>query len=191
MADQLHDSHDIPAYVYTPLQKEHDEIRILVLEPAWDHGSPIHVSFEVLNSSQRSSYEALSYTWGDLSLTSRVLVDQVHQLPITQNLDQVLRRLRQKAEKRRLWIDALCINQSDDKEKSSQIPQMHSIYHDASNVVAWLGAGGEAETVGMRLLQQLSRWPRAKVEEIETQKGHHHFSYSQEANIAALLSLPW
>lgn len=36
------------------------------------------------------------------------------------------------------WIDALCINQRDTRERSSQVLQMKDIYSRASNVLIWL-----------------------------------------------------
>ena len=38
-----------------------------------------------------------------------------------------------------VWIDALCINQGDLDEKSSQIPMMYDIYAKSRHVVMWLG----------------------------------------------------
>jgi len=38
-----------------------------------------------------------------------------------------------------VWADALCIAQSDDEEKSSQVRRMDSIYLRAKRVVVWLG----------------------------------------------------
>lgn len=40
---------------------------------------------------------------------------------------------------RLLWIDALCINQKDNNEKSSQVMMMRDIYAHAKNVLVWLG----------------------------------------------------
>ncbi|KAJ9663577.1 hypothetical protein H2201_005538 [Coniosporium apollinis] len=40
---------------------------------------------------------------------------------------------------RLLWIDALCINQKDNDEKSSQVMMMRDIYAHAKNVLLWLG----------------------------------------------------
>lgn len=41
---------------------------------------------------------------------------------------------------RTLWIDALCINQKDNHEKSQQVRMMYQLYKQASRVVIWLGA---------------------------------------------------
>ncbi|KAJ4299542.1 hypothetical protein N0V90_004788 [Kalmusia sp. IMI 367209] len=38
------------------------------------------------------------------------------------------------------WIDAICINQEDDLEKSSQVALMGEIYKKAVNAIVWLGS---------------------------------------------------
>ncbi|KAF2032904.1 heterokaryon incompatibility, partial [Setomelanomma holmii] len=38
-----------------------------------------------------------------------------------------------------IWIDAMCINQGDDKEKMGQIQMMTDIYRNAKKVMIWLG----------------------------------------------------
>jgi hypothetical protein len=40
---------------------------------------------------------------------------------------------------RRLWIDALCINQHDIEERNAQVKNMSDIYEQASQVLVWLG----------------------------------------------------
>lgn len=44
-----------------------------------------------------------------------------------------------KKQQRVLWVDALCINQEDIREKESQIPRMRKIYECAERVIVWLG----------------------------------------------------
>lgn len=58
---------------------------------------------------------------------------------ITRNLDTALRRLRRQECTRRLWVDALCINQSDDKERAHQVSMMDQIYACANQAVIYLG----------------------------------------------------
>ena len=60
-------------------------------------------------------------------------------LQVTPNLELGLRYLRRETRTRALWIDALCINQKDEKEKSIQIQRMQWIYANASPIVVWLG----------------------------------------------------
>lgn len=39
-----------------------------------------------------------------------------------------------------MWIDAICVNQGDDNEKSTQVAQMGAIYRNAAEVVSILGS---------------------------------------------------
>src|SRR5690242_9217515 len=62
------------------------------------------------------SYEALSYTWGGDELVESIQINN-EILRITNNLYWALQYLRLKHQDRILWIDAICINQSDPREK--------------------------------------------------------------------------
>lgn len=39
----------------------------------------------------------------------------------------------------KIWVDAICIRQADDEEKSWQVQQMREIYQQAEYTMAWLG----------------------------------------------------
>lgn len=83
-------------------------------------------------------YEALSYTWGKGELERTVSCNGID-FPISETLFQALRALRRSRDHDRyLWIDALCINQTDKKEKSEQVWNMLQIYQQATKVIAWL-----------------------------------------------------
>jgi hypothetical protein len=60
-------------------------------------------------------------------------------MDVTENLYDVLRGIRLPRETRTVWVDQLCIDQSNVEEKSSQVPLMTFIYSRASNVLIWLG----------------------------------------------------
>lgn len=61
------------------------------------------------------------------------------------------------------WIDAICINQQDDAEKSTQVQAMRDVYDQAKLVIAWLGPSeeygefvlGKLEIVGQHVLQSM------------------------------------
>ncbi|KAI6091619.1 heterokaryon incompatibility protein-domain-containing protein, partial [Hypoxylon rubiginosum] len=57
---------------------------------------------------------------------------------ITHNLHRALAHLRHETDSRVLWVDALCINQIDIKEREAQVSQMCDIYGYATQVVVWL-----------------------------------------------------
>jgi hypothetical protein len=58
---------------------------------------------------------------------------------ITPNVDYMLRHLRHPIKQRCLWIDAICLNQADNAEKSVQVQLMGDIYRQVRKVHIWLG----------------------------------------------------
>jgi hypothetical protein len=83
-------------------------------------------------------YEALSYCWEHPSVMTRVSIDQenaVSHMDVTENLFTALRHLRKRTVPRVLWVDAMCIDQSNTSEKSSQIRLMRQIYQTAKAIV--------------------------------------------------------
>lgn len=95
-----------------------------------------------MNLDHGPSFEALSYTWGEASFTEPLNIDGRVKY-VTPNLRDALSHLRRRLEPRYLWVDAVCINQDDDVEKSRQIPFMFKIYRRASAVLVWLGCGAK------------------------------------------------
>lgn len=97
-------------------------------------------------------YKALSYEWGlppsNPSDNPVMLLDN-HPIHIRQNLYDALKSIINNhhpiygESPLYLWVDALCINQLDDKEKGHQVRLMRDIYKDAEQVIIWLGMGTE------------------------------------------------
>ena len=90
------------------------------------------------------AFEALSYTWGnDLETTSIHIVDvdlgTTGDLLVRPNLATALQYLRFADRERTLWIDAICIDQSNLEERGKQVKRMDQIYRFAKQVNVWLG----------------------------------------------------
>ncbi|KAI0534098.1 heterokaryon incompatibility protein-domain-containing protein [Xylaria digitata] len=128
----------LQSYRYRPLPPS-AQTRIIVLEPSSDASAPLICKIEELRVESDEGFEALSYTWGEPSFTETLIVNKVNFLRITPNLRDALRRFRLSSTSRRLWVDAVCINQQDEEEKGKQIPFMDVIYRGASTVLVWLG----------------------------------------------------
>ncbi|KAK8040931.1 hypothetical protein PG994_013938 [Apiospora phragmitis] len=122
---------------HRPLGDSPTEIRIVSLLPG-EYGDPIECVLEHIDTDTTKDYEALSYCWGEASITKPILLDN-KPYPVTTNLFDGLQRLRQSDGPRRLWIDSLCINQSDLAERSLEVQRMKMIYENASQVLIWLG----------------------------------------------------
>lgn len=138
----------IAEYRYEPLIAE-DAVRVLVLEPAEHFESPLrcsitqHRGYSQSRSTGGCEYSAVSYTWGDCELSHQLFVRSDAQkwscLHITASVNSFLRHFRVPHNARQLWIDAICLNQKDETEKTQQIPLMGRIYNDAKRVRIWLG----------------------------------------------------
>jgi len=86
----------------------------------------------------------LSYTWDDQKPTRDITCNE-KSLYVTENVFQALRRLRSReGRKLFLWIDAICINQKNEAEKTSQVSIMGDIYARAQKVNVWLSRSTEA-----------------------------------------------
>lgn len=129
--------------LYSTLSTTRPQIRLVILLPSKDEGESIHCYLQTIDrktdsEDEENQYEALSYVWGDASKLNIVyLHDQPFQ--VTTNLYIALRFLRHSSKPRRLWIDAICIDQSNVEERNHQVRQMRYIYAGASRVLVWLG----------------------------------------------------
>jgi hypothetical protein len=136
--------------------------RVLQLHPG-STADPIRFSLHVASLSEPNpqiAYEALSYAWGDATLTHEILYEDVAagksgSLMVTVNCHNALKRLRLPDQSRAIWLDAVCINQLDLDERSTQIQMMRAIYIGASQVAVYLGESQDDSDSVMRYLQDL------------------------------------
>jgi hypothetical protein len=129
------------SYIYDPLDLAQPTIRLARLLRGESDDIQCEIFQAWLNRPEDLiPYEALSYTWGSTHLTDNVNINGSN-LAVTQNLYLALEYLRFKDEDRILWIDGLCIDQKNDKEKGHQVQQMGNIYHRSERVIMWLGLG--------------------------------------------------
>lgn len=106
-------------YCYSPLPSEHDGIRLLRLLPHEDDKADIHCElfeYSLWSSHKTHMYEALSYVWGNPKVQLDIFING-HSFAVTINLYAALLQLRNHAMDRILWVDAICINQENQKEK--------------------------------------------------------------------------
>ena len=141
-------------YQYKPLDFDTHEIRLLRMDWTSSEDSEVSYSLEHASLIDPGSYIAVSYCWGDLTTTHRIRLEEGI-IRITSNLHSALRAVRNlkfKSEHNaitRLWVDAICINQTDGQERSQQIRNMRQIYAKAEEVVACVGPfGGEVVSEG-------------------------------------------
>ena len=59
-------------------------------------------------------------------------------------------------ERQSIWIDAICIDQTNQRERNLQVNLMGEIYHRARAVVVWLGDAEEHKMVLRDWMEKLT-----------------------------------
>lgn len=132
-----------PSPIYQHRLQDH-EFRLLRLEAAPSGMGLLHVHLETHDQERFPIYETVSYTWGgenNDNFRCRPVFIGPHWdvLLQTQNCWDMLKFLQPADGLRRIWVDAICINQQDDKEREAQVSKMVNIYQEAQRVVVYLG----------------------------------------------------
>ncbi|GKZ33689.1 hypothetical protein AbraIFM66950_003720, partial [Aspergillus brasiliensis] len=127
--------------LYQKLDDGERQIRLVTIEPG-EWTDDIQCTLEQTSLATAKPYQALSYVWGDPTVTKDIIVDG-RTFQATVNLESALRHLRRDDTPRVMWIDAICINQIDTEERSSQVSFMRDIYQQSILTVIWLGNGDE------------------------------------------------
>jgi hypothetical protein len=170
-------------FKYDAIDKEHVRlIRLHQGSPGDEQGSPeddiridlLTVPFKDLGHARR--FEALSYNWGE-GMAARPLhvvpmrstgpsrnvyevVESLRhrQMWVKYNLFEALYHLRSAEQDIWLWVDAICIDQTNAAEKEEQVARISNIYVAADNVIIWLGEGDEHHrtTNAIKLLKDLA-----------------------------------
>ncbi|KAL5346055.1 hypothetical protein ACLOAV_009086 [Pseudogymnoascus australis] len=156
-------------YQYKPLCAE-DEARFIALDPAKDNEDSLSCSIvQCRRSTNNLEYCAISYAWGDnpkFSENLEIKYDgDTSYLRITPYVNGLLRRLRASHVQNHLWIDAICINQADEEEQSSQIPVIGRIFEEAKVVRIWLGLNDSMIGKVFAFIRKASRL--SEVEKVE------------------------
>ncbi|OGM44109.1 hypothetical protein ABOM_007282 [Aspergillus bombycis] len=153
------------------------------------------------------SYEALSYTWGSIETVESIRMNgQRH--GITLNLYIALQHLRFRARDRILWVDSICIDQVNDKERGHQVRHMGDIYKRAERVIFWLGQPTYETNLVLDSLRQLQkestkhacktwelsdpRWVDLwSVVQPRLEEEYREIFWEQRQGLEELLSRPW
>lgn len=106
--------------VYAQLFVSETRIRVLVLHPSSSDAAPVSCTLEVmtLDPAPSRAYTALSYVWGDASVTENITVNGAS-FAVTTNLAQVLQQIRNSFGETALWADAICMYLRRREEKAS------------------------------------------------------------------------
>lgn len=168
-------------YIYQPLEEDQIRLLHLSLDDNEPHGIALSLCHVTLGNS-KSEYIALSYTWDrpePLDHDPTFQPDKIWRLncnggfiEVRQNLFDFLQQVRRAgSNKSTFWIDAICINQKDNKEKSEQVLRMGQIYAASSQVWIWLGS----RPISTEAQQILEEFIPALLEDCQNRKYDYRF----------------
>lgn len=143
-------------------------LRVLTLFPG-DELDPLHGLIWVTRLDAKVHYTTVSYVWGPKSRRKHALHTPVGRLTITEPLYFTLKKLRKRHKSEVLWVDAICINQDDDNEKTEQVKMLAQIFQNSAQTLGFIQDNGESKEVIEMLMQVRARevlcedsvdWPR-------------------------------
>lgn len=138
-----------------PSTLEPNTIRLLTILPG-PADSPLECTLSNISLEFPDNYHALSYVWGSPTPTCTLICNN-HVIPVTPNLSSVLHEHRLRNTSTPLWVDALCINQSNITERTAQVRMMQRIYSLASRVIIWLGPPHPTDALAMETLRAIHK----------------------------------
>jgi hypothetical protein len=121
-----------------PLKLAPPEIRLLTLRPGVG-SDPIKCTVQIcsFDDDLHGTYDALSYAWGSKDEQRPITVGNNSEFKIRKNLWLALNRIRDATKERKLWVDAVCINQSSPEEKGEQLGNIEGIYRKCKTCIIW------------------------------------------------------
>jgi hypothetical protein len=167
-------------FQYSSLEStQPDAFRLLYLLPG-KKSSPIKCSLKHTRRSEaKSSYRAVSYTWGEELPTETIFINGLP-FKVRPNLESALRSFRENKHylgRLPIWIDAVCIDQDSPAERNHQVMQMQEVYRDADEVIIWLGPPTSRSSLAMRfiltLCNRMNKIGIAAGDEIDYRRQYH------------------
>lgn len=124
---------------WQPLDKSRQEIRVLDLD-AGTGQAPLSAQLRhvFLDEPDKPKFETISYAWGDTALVKSISLCSWN-LPIPKSAASALRCVRRADRQLALWVDCICIDQNDGREKGHQVSFMANIYTISLGTFAFLG----------------------------------------------------
>jgi len=132
-------------YVYETLDTTRRQIRLVkvYLDALYPYSVNENIKFgcaiHTYDTDKMPPYVALSYTWGAPLPVHNVWINGKRWV-IRDNLYNFLKSFAESEmhENEYLWVDSLCINQKDTRERNHQVSMMADIYRDSQFVITWL-----------------------------------------------------
>lgn len=167
-----------------------DEIRLVTIKPGkWTDPISCELTCHSLDVDDITEYSTLSYAWGSPRVTENIILEG-RTWPVTVNLANALLFLRDHEKPVKMWIDALCIDQSDLKERGKQVQLMKDIYSGGTQVVVYLGDGKNHRPKRLSEHHIISKAPNQQHFYNDERDGVHLEEFWAALSASAMPSLP-
>ncbi|PMD61064.1 HET-domain-containing protein, partial [Hyaloscypha bicolor E] len=153
--------------IYQPLDQRRSQIRLIEIISIGG-SEKVKCKLSVSSLEDNVEFAALSYVWGDPKVTKDIILNN-EIFPVTTNLAAALKHVKahwcnafpdRNPGLFRIWADAICINQKDPEERSSQVNLMRDIYAKAELVLSWLGHRIDEIDVALKALKTIAKETR-------------------------------
>jgi len=115
-----------------------DSIRLIQVIPELSPEGYVQCRIRRATISTATTYTCISYVWGSADRGDWITLDG-RRFWARKNLSRFLEYARRTRLSHWLWIDALCIDQANTRERNHQVKQMGRIFSKAVEVISWLG----------------------------------------------------
>lgn len=140
-----------PAYHHEPLNTSRDQVRLLRIVTTYTSEKSVSIKLETHDLETAPPYIALSYAWENPDLQYQNITYPVNieesSIRVGRTLHTALIELRDRIQELSedsplvdfpLWVDQICIDQSNIAERNHRVMMMASIYQSAERVIVWL-----------------------------------------------------
>ncbi|KAH8595414.1 heterokaryon incompatibility protein-domain-containing protein, partial [Bisporella sp. PMI_857] len=128
-----------PAFTYQAIDPAKREIRLLGIQGLAGDPSILRCQLKHFSLDNGTPhFVAISYTWGTSRRMGKLEINgKILRIPY--NAWDILHELLYRSQL--FWIDSVCIDQTNTKERNHQVSMMRDIYSSADMVYVWLGSG--------------------------------------------------
>lgn len=133
----------------------HSHIRLLKIQPGCADDQ-VRCTIHHFDLQSLPAYVAVSYRWGTNNERISIQIER-WEFELMSNAWWSLHYLRNHQVDTYVWIDAICIDQTNISERNAQVQLMSQIFSNANEVIIWLGMPDEHSVAGFDALHSALR----------------------------------
>lgn len=189
-------------YTYRPLDDSLRSFRLAILHPG-SSLDPLKCSIHQARLDAVPPYHTVSYSWGNASDQANVELDGMNCI-VPETAAAALRRIRLPQLTRHVWIDAVCIDQANRREREDQVSIMRKIYSQSCGNIVFLGPSDDSTASALRSIELITGNIREETDDYRSlhitlygESGERRYSKTRldlrvdEKALSNLFARPW